>query len=196
MIYVELDHSKIPKELFKQYPLLRAMLSLIKVAHNGQTYNNLPYWHHPVRVMLRLNWTHVIPSDIYAALGHDLLEDTPVTAGDLKNFGFDDRTIHLIQGVTRNKDEDTYKLFIQKIVETKDEGLMRLKLADLYENSNNVRFLPPEKRNIMVRYGKSITDILNALTAMQSGDIADMTLSGELNRSDVEKWIGEQPSFV
>jgi (p)ppGpp synthase/HD superfamily hydrolase len=71
MIYVELDHSKIAPETFKRFTLLKQTLSLIKIAHNGQTYNNLPYWHHPVRVMLRLDWYEVVGDDIYAALLHD-----------------------------------------------------------------------------------------------------------------------------
>lgn len=197
MIYVELDHSKISTELFKTFPLLKQTLSLIKIAHNGQTYNNLPYWHHPVRVMLRLNWYEATADDIYAALLHDAIEDTPVTEGDLKNFGYSKACIEQIKTVSRNKDEETYKMFIERVIGTGDLKTMRLKLADLYENSNNVRFLPPEKCTIMVRYGKSIRDIHEAMLKSDYGiRLGGSTISGELDRTEVEKWIGEQPAFL
>jgi (p)ppGpp synthase/HD superfamily hydrolase len=200
MIYVDLDHSKISTELFRQFPLLKQTLSLIKVAHNGQTYNNLPYWHHPVRVMLRLGWYSVDADDIYSALLHDTVEDTAVTIGDLRNFGYSEATINTVSALTRNPDEETYKEYVHGLISIGNVKILRLKLADLYENSNNVRFLPPEKRKVLVRYGKSINDIRLAMEKHYSSSygisLLENTISGELDRTEVEKWIGEQPTFV
>jgi hypothetical protein len=125
------------------------------------------------------------------------LEDTPTTEGDLKNFGYSPYCIEMIKAVTRNKDEETYKMFIERIIASDDYRVMRLKLADLYENSNNVRFLPPEKRTIMVRYGLSIRDLHDKMRLSDVGiRLGGNTISGELDRTQVERWIGEQPAFV
>lgn len=197
MLYAEQTFESIPSELFRVYPKLKQTLSLIKIGHDGQTYNLLPYWHHPVRVMLRLNWKEVEESDIYAALLHDTLEDTCITEGDLRNFGYGENTIRIVKLLTRNPDEQTYKEYVQSLIATKSLSAMRLKLCDLYENSNNVRFLPPEKRGVMVRYGKSIADILEAMTGSAFGiRSTENLISGELDKAEVEKWIGEQPAFL
>lgn len=185
-------------ELFKQYPLLPRTLSLIRVAHNGQLYNELPYWHHPVRVMLRLGWYKVDEEILCAALLHDTLEDTVLSEEDLKNFGYPDRTLNIVKILTRDP-ELSYKEYIQSVMGTRNISAIRIKLADLYENSNNVRFLPPEKRGRMVRYGKSIRDIIFNDTVLKDTAYSvplSKVISGELERAEVEKWIGESPRFV
>jgi len=197
MIYAELNYNQVPEELFKQHPLLRQTLALIKIGHAGQTYNLLPYFHHPIRVMLRLNW-HEVSSDIlYAALLHDTLEDTEISEGDLESFGYSVRTIQMVKALTRNPDEETYKEYVAKLIETASVDTLRIKLADLYENSNNVRFLPPAKRKVMVRYGKSIDEILAAMRKTSYGiSLTEKTISGELDKAELERWIGEQPTFL
>lgn len=188
----------IPQELFKQYPLLPRTLSLIKVAHNQQLYNNLPYWHHPIRVMLRLAWYEVDENILCAALLHDTLEDTVLDEIDLVNFGYSMRTIDIVKILTRDP-ELSYKEYIKSILDSGNISALKIKLADLYENSNNVRFLPPEKRGRMVRYGKSILDIIGnpKICHIQTMAVTiSKVISGELERTEVEKWIGEYPQFV
>jgi (p)ppGpp synthase/HD superfamily hydrolase len=192
--------DNIPTELFKQFPKLPMTLSLIKVAHASQLYNSLPYWHHPVRVMLRLNWLSVDEDILCAALLHDTLEDTLLTEDDLKNFGYSDRTLTMVKILTKDEDSDmTYKEYIASILESKNISALRIKLADLLENSNNVRFLPPEKRGRMVRYGKSIRDIIYSDLVLKDQKVMTLisgVIPGELERNEVEKWIGERPQFV
>jgi (p)ppGpp synthase/HD superfamily hydrolase len=189
---------ELPNEVAKMYPLANRAMSLIRIGHNGQQYNSLPYWHHPVRVMLRLGWDNVNPDLFYAALFHDLIEDTCITEDDLRAFGYSERCIDIVKAVTRNKDEDTYKEFIAKILVSKDIEIIRLKLADLYENSNNVRFLPPEKRGVMVRYGKSINELSEAYKDHYwlKCELTPVIISGELDKNEVEKWIGQVPTFL
>lgn len=190
--------TSIPIEICKQFPLIPRTLSLIRVAHSGQLYNNLPYWHHPVRVMLRLGWFEVDEDVLCAALLHDTLEDTILIEQDLVNFGYSARTLNIVKILTRDP-ELSYKDYITSILSTKNISAIRIKLADLYENSNNVRFLPPEKRGRMVRYGKSIQDILHSELVGTNQKVwisISKVISGELERTEVEKWIGECPQFV
>jgi guanosine-3',5'-bis(diphosphate) 3'-pyrophosphohydrolase len=184
--------------IFKQYPRIPRTLSLIKLAHSGQLYNELPYWHHPVRVMLRLGWFQVDEEILCAALLHDTLEDTLLTEQDLRYFDYSDRTIDTVKILTRDP-ELSYKDYIRSVLNTKNISAIRIKLADLFENSNNIRFLPPEKRGRMVRYGKSIQDILHSDVVGTNQQILiaiSKVISGELERTEVEKWIGECPRFV
>lgn len=185
------------EEATKRFPLIPRGLTLIRLAHKGQLYNGLPYWHHPIRVMLRFNWLLIEAADIYAAFFHDLFEDTDVRPDDLRNLGYSEQTIEIVRNVTRNKEEETYKEFITRIVATKSAKTLRLKLADLYENSNNLRFLPEEKKTLMIRYGKSIQDIEDAFKGITNDrNMYYPVISGELNRDEVKQWIGEQPLFL
>jgi guanosine-3',5'-bis(diphosphate) 3'-pyrophosphohydrolase len=190
---------EIPTEVKKMFPMIDQTMSIIRIGHNGQQYNSLPYWHHPVRVMLRFNWENVTPDVIYGSLFHDLLEDTCITEDDLRAFGYSQNCIDIVLAVTRNKDEETYKDFIGRVRATGNPDIIRLKLADLYENLNNVRFLPPEKKGVAVRYGKSINELHEAYTeywrARQSSP-SPIILSGELDKDEVQKWIGQTPTFL
>jgi (p)ppGpp synthase/HD superfamily hydrolase len=187
-----------PQDLFKDpgFDLLEQTLRLTRIAHASQLYNHQPYWHHPVRVALRMVWPHVDTDDLYVALGHDWLEDTNITVHDLRYFGYSDWAIWAMQCLTRDE-EVSYKDYIRGIIETGDLSLMRIKLCDLFENSNNVRFLPTEKRKVLVRYGKSIKEILEALNQTHLGrELVKYTISGELDGQTLESWIGQPPTFL
>lgn len=191
-------YETIPQVYFTQYPKLELMLRLIRIAHGNQVYNNAPYWHHPVRVLLRMNWASLDEDDVYTALGHDLNEDTHLGPDDLTFFGFNGRVVGGIKQLSRSKDNDqTYKEYIQNLIRIGDFGLLHVKFSDMYENSNNVRFLPMEKRKILVRYGKSIKEVQDFLSQSQRGkEILQHTISGELDRSTLEAWIGQEPTFL
>lgn len=189
-------YKRIPKILFEEHSKLEEALTLIRIAHHGQFYNNAPYFHHPIRVLLRMNWYAVDSEDIYAALFHDLIEDTGVTLKDLEFYGYNDRVIELVSLLTRDEDQN-YKEYIQGLIEKDDLWLARIKLADMYENSNNVRFLPPEKRKILIRYGKSIKEVQDYLRKSHVGrTMLESTISNELNKETLEAWIGQEPTFL
>lgn len=191
-------YDRIPQVLFREHPSLEHMLMLIRIAHGDQLYNGAPYFHHPIRVMLRMNWWDLTSEEVYAALGHDLLEDTAVTREDLQFYGYSDKTIGLIKLLTREHDgEQTYKDYIQGLIAIGDIELLRIKLCDMYENSNNVRFLPMEKRKILVRYGKSIKEVQDFLAKTPRGQaMLENTISGELDKETLEAWIGQEPTFL
>jgi len=86
---------------------------------------------HPIRVAAKLRPDS--PSYmICAAILHDIVEDTLMELESLKSAGFSDRTISLVNALTR-RDDETYKEYIMRIAFTSTEAV-ELKLADLADN--------------------------------------------------------------
>src|SRR5437764_1310945 len=77
-------------------------LQIAAKAHEGQKdKGGLPYILHPLRVMMRVEGEE---AQIVAVL-HDVVEDTPVTADDLRQAGFSERVLAAVLCVTHRKDE-------------------------------------------------------------------------------------------
>lgn len=71
-----------------------------------------------------------------AAVLHDVIEDTNITAYDLKRvYEFSDRVVQIVESVTFKKGctDDEYFLQIMKICENQDS--IKLKMADIQHNS-------------------------------------------------------------
>lgn len=103
--------------------------------HAGQ-FDNLaePYVLHPLRVM---NLVHGTDARMVAVL-HDVVEDTPTTADDLRGMGFSEAVVRGVLAVSR-RDGETYADFV---VRAKADPLGRqVKLADLVDNFNLPRTL-------------------------------------------------------
>lgn len=131
-------------------------IEFMRKAHAGQTDKaGNPYWYHPYDVMGRLPLS--IDDDAYiAALLHDVIEDTEYTAEDLIAEGFSERTVWLVQQLSRPEgpNRPTYKNWIRQIAASQDKDLIRIKLADLEDNMSPERFdrLPDEMKSIRKRY--------------------------------------------
>lgn len=94
-----------------------------------------PYILHCLEVMNNVKKWEDRELEIAAVL-HDVLEDTKVTSTDLKAiYGFSDRVISIVQGVTfKNKcTEEEYFIQILKICENQDQ--IKVKMADIEHNS-------------------------------------------------------------
>ena len=148
-------------------PTIDETVALIKRAHDGQkTKSGEPYWTHPVAVMMLLPPDATI-DERHAALLHDVLEDTYLTANDLVGFGYSDETIKIVRMVTRPKDEPrpSYMDWIRSISASGNRGAMKVKLADNIHNSDPDRIaaLPPEERDIVKRYKRSMRVLKSAL---------------------------------
>ena len=106
-------------------------------AHGDQRYGERPYSFHldaVVTQILRFHGAEVEEELLVSGFLHDVLEDTPVTADELRER-FGSRVTELVHAVTkepgvtqRERDQVTW----QKIVET--EAAVRLKLADRVAN--------------------------------------------------------------
>ena len=96
-----------------------------------------PYAEHCVRVMNSLP-PNATDDERHAALLHDVIEDTDLTPRDLRLSGYTDRTVWLVERLTRPKGM-LYADYVRRIVSTGDSGLIAIKRADLADNSDPAR---------------------------------------------------------
>lgn len=123
-----------------------------------------PYIAHPVRVAIRVSQrytgfgTHWYNAQIAAFL-HDVVEDTDITIEELRELGFNELVLSVIERVTRRPGE-TYSEFILRI---KGDGLspvsllaISVKLADIDDNMEDQTALDPEEAAFFnKRYSKA-----------------------------------------
>ena len=84
--------------------MLESAIATAAKAHEGQTDKaGKPYILHPLRVML--NVKGCIPEQCAAVL-HDVIEDTDITAEALLELGFSKEVVDAVVLLTRSKDED------------------------------------------------------------------------------------------
>ena len=104
-------------------------LQIAARAHEGQVdKEGLPYVLHPLRVMDGVDGT---AAKVVAVL-HDVIEDTPVTADDLRREGFDEAVVAAVTCVTHRQGEP----YADYVVRCKgDDVARRVKLADLGDNA-------------------------------------------------------------
>ncbi len=110
-------------------------LQIATRAHEGQKdKNGQPYILHPLRLM---NAEEDEPAKIVALL-HDVIEDTSVTAEDLRREGFDEVVLAALECLTHRKDEP----YADYVVRCKGNVISRqVKLADLEDNARPSRAL-------------------------------------------------------
>ncbi len=123
-------------------------------AHKGQTRRSgEPYLSHPLEVANMLADMKLDSTTLLAGLLHDVLEDTDVTAADLReNFG--QEVADLVEGVTKmsrvqeSSAEVRQAETIRKIILTmiNDLRVIFIKLADRIHNLKTLKFLPEDKQ--------------------------------------------------
>ena len=129
--------------------MLNNMISLAVEAHNNQfDKGGMPYILHPLKVM------HYLKTDDEElqciAIGHDIIEDTYVTALMLEKKGFTPRVISGINALTKIKNE-ALEDYMVRICDNTDA--MRVKLCDLRHNSD-IRRLKGVTEKDMARLAK------------------------------------------
>lgn len=144
----------------KKGEMLAAMLVICANAHSGQFDKaGKPYILHPLKVM------HYLKTDDEElqciALGHDLFEDTDVTADDLRAAGISERIIHGMLCMTKMPGEsfDQYKL---KVMSNLDS--IKVKKEDLRHNSDIRRLKGVTDKDIQrtVKYHKFYLELVEA----------------------------------
>lgn len=134
--------------------LLEDAITVACRAHHGQRYpspEREPYIQHPLRVMLAVR---PFRTQIVAVL-HDVLEDTAVTAGELRAAGFPDEVVTAVVAMT-HRPEDTYADYIEQVAA--NPLAREVKLADLADNlANNQRL--PRTPDVVERIGRYETAI-------------------------------------
>ena len=138
--------------------LEKAMILAAKGHMGQQDKGGHPYILHPVRVMLQCK---TIEEKTVAML-HDLLEDTDITAEDLKKEGFPEHIVAAVCCLTKTAGED-YMDYIERICQNKLAA--RVKLADLTDNMdlNRLPGLTPKDFQRLEKYLRAKIRVEQAL---------------------------------
>ena len=121
--------------------MLEKALILAAKAHTGQVdKGGAPYILHPIRVMLACEGE----KEKIVALLHDTLEDTALTAADLRRAGFSEEIVQAVCCLTRGQKED-YMDYIARICE--NALAARVKYADLQDNLDISRIPNPTEKD-------------------------------------------------
>ncbi|MSO75897.1 MAG: HD domain-containing protein [Alphaproteobacteria bacterium] len=145
-------------------PSIDDTIAFIQKAHAGQVdKGGNPYWLHPVSVMRRLGPDAAEPERLVALL-HDIIEDTPVTANDLRAMGYGDDIVAAVEMLSRPPGP-TYMQWVKSLAASGNRLAIRVKIADNEDNSDPVRIalLAPEQQGIAKRYAGSLRVLRQAL---------------------------------
>ncbi len=127
-------------------------------AHAGQVYpardgERGPYVLHLFRVMLAVEGWEART----AAVLHDVIEDTPTTAADLRAAGIPVEIVDAVVALT-HREEDSYEDYIEALAP--NPLARQVKLADLADNLATNLAMPPSPENAaarIARYEAAIT---------------------------------------
>ena len=147
------------------HPDLGTTIELMRQAHEGQLDKcGRPYDLHPLRVAMRL--VHCTPEERHAALLHDVVEDTLVTLEHLREMGYSEAVLDLVNLLTRRKPEgESHNQYIERLVQSGNVQALRVKLADVYDNMSPARSrtLPREISGIRHRFARDAERVQAAL---------------------------------
>jgi (p)ppGpp synthase/HD superfamily hydrolase len=144
-----------------EWKMVEKMLLWATNAHAGQLDpGGTPYILHPLKVM------HFLQTEdeelMCIALGHDLIEDTFVTADHLRSWGFSERVVSGIVALTKHEGQ-TYEEYKAAVFSNPDA--MRVKMADLKHNTDISRLKNVTQKDAdrMVRYYQFYLEIKSRL---------------------------------
>lgn len=133
--------------------LVTRAYAFAKKAHEGHTrYSGEPYLNHLTEVARMLAEIGMGARTVAAGLLHDVIEDTAVTAEELRTE-FGDEVLFLVQGVTKlgsvryygsdRHNESLRKLFVAT---SQDIRVLIIKLVDRLHNMQTLEHVPKEKQ--------------------------------------------------
>lgn len=134
--------------------LLLSAYSYAELMHEGQKRaSGEPYFTHPCAVAEILIDLGMDVSSVAAAFLHDVIEDTPATAEDIKSR-FGDEILTLVDGVTKldkirfqsPDDEDAENFRKIFVAMANDVRVIIIKLADRLHNMRSLNFLSNERQ--------------------------------------------------
>lgn len=141
---------------------VRRVLRAYEFAHRGHEgqlrHSGEPYITHPVAVTHILADMHMDSEGLMAALLHDVIEDTPVTRGQLsRRFGR--KVSALVDGVSKlseiefssRAEQQAENFQKMALAMSRDIRVVLVKLADRLHNMRTLGVLPPKKRRRIAR---------------------------------------------
>lgn len=118
--------------------MLSKAIQIAAYWHKGQTdKGGAPYILHPIRVMMSME----TETDKIVAVLHDVLEDTDLSADDLRAHKFPVDVREAVQALTRQTGEDYFD-FIRRL--SVNPIARRVKLADIADNLDPKRIVPTD----------------------------------------------------
>lgn len=99
-----------------------------------------PYIFHPFHVAEQMTDERTTA----AALLHDVLEDSELTADDLLSRGISETVVRLVETLTRRENEDYFD-YIRRLKQEPDA--VRIKIADLRHNSDLSRLVSVSEKD-------------------------------------------------
>lgn len=151
----------INKHEMEDNKMLNKAIIIATKAHEGQVdKGGQAYILHPLRVMLS---TKNVTERICGVL-HDVVEDTDITLDYLREQGFTEEVISVVDALTR-RDDESYDEFISRIIGT-SELACKVKLADLKDNMDLSRISNPSEKDYerIDKYSKATKRLMGALT--------------------------------
>ena len=143
----------------KDLVLLKKAFDFARKAHvNQKRASGEEYFIHPCTVAKILVDLGLDAATVAAAFLHDVIEDTPVSVGDIrKEFG--EEVLELVVGVTKldkihfnSKEEEQAENFRKIFVAmAKDIRVIIIKLADRLHNMRSLNFLSSERQQRMAK---------------------------------------------
>ena len=135
-------------------PRIQSAYELAEVAHAGQTRRSgEPYIIHPIAVSMILVDLGMDTECIVAALLHDVVEDTPVSSGEVeRRFGKD--VALLVEGVTKlgqipfssREEQQAENVRKMLLAMAQDVRVIIIKLADRLHNMRTLGAMPGQKQ--------------------------------------------------
>lgn len=121
-------------------PIVAKAYAIAVKAHAGiKRKSGEPYINHPLRVAQSLQEAGFNDEVVATALLHDSVEDSNLTLGELKRYGFNDRIVGGVDSVTKREGEE----YPDAIGRADSHPLGRLtKLADNKDNSSEEQLAP------------------------------------------------------
>ena len=135
----------------------RKAMQIAYRAHHGQTdKSGVPYLYHPIHLAEQMNDEVTVT----AALLHDVLEDSPMTAAELRAAGISPQAVDAVVLLTRQA-EMPYLDYVERI--RRNPIARAVKCADLRHNCDPSRIPDPpdgwrEKRELYQKALKILTD--------------------------------------
>ncbi|MGN1089474.1 MAG: HD domain-containing protein [Huintestinicola sp.] len=132
-------------------PVTKLALKTAVKAHEGQTDRcGLPYIFHPYHVAEQMK----DEASTAAALLHDVIEDTDMTADDLRSIGFSEDIVRAVVLLT-HEDGTDYFDYVRRL--KSDPVAKAVKLADLAHNSDMTRLdiVTEKDRERLKKYQKA-----------------------------------------
>jgi hypothetical protein len=127
-------------------------VEIARRAHDGQIdKSGQPYIGHPLRVMSRVAGNH---AEIAGVL-HDVIEDTPVSAGDLLAAGCPPQVVATVVALSREPGESLSGYLARVAADPVAPVVKRADIADNLGSERFDRLDPVEQERLTVKYRES-----------------------------------------